>query len=115
MFEQLSYSTLQGYWWLIISILGATLVFMMFVLGGQTLIYTLGKKEPQLSLIIKEIRIRWDLTFTNLVVFCVLYLLLFHCFIVLASVVLTGYGCSFYLLLSCKSSLMDSEIKLKIF
>ena len=70
MFEQLSYSTLQGYWWLIISILGATLVFMMFVLGGQTLIYTLGKKEPQLSLIIKEIGIRWDLTFTNLVVFC---------------------------------------------
>ena len=45
MFEQLSYSTLQGYWWLIISILGATLVFMMFVLGGQTLIYTLGKKN----------------------------------------------------------------------
>lgn len=69
MFEQLSYNVLQGYWWLIISVLGAALVFMMFVLGGQSLIYSLGKKEPQLSLILNAIGNRWDLTFTTLVVF----------------------------------------------
>jgi cytochrome d ubiquinol oxidase subunit II len=69
MFEQLSYNALQGYWWLIISVLGAALVFMMFVLGGQSLIYSLGKKEPQLSLILNAIGNRWDLTFTTLVVF----------------------------------------------
>ncbi len=69
MFEQLSYNALQGYWWLIISILGAALVFMMFVQGGQSLIYSLGKKEPQLSLMLNAIGTRWDLTFTTLVVF----------------------------------------------
>ncbi|HOL74379.1 MAG TPA: cytochrome d ubiquinol oxidase subunit II [Bacteroidales bacterium] len=69
MFEQLSYNALQGYWWLIISVLGASLVFMMFVQGGQSLIYSLGKKEPQLSLILNAIGTRWDLSFTTLVVF----------------------------------------------
>ena len=69
MFEQLSYNALQGYWWLIISVLGAALVFMMFVQGGQSLIYSLGKKEPQLSLILNAIGTRWDLSFTTLVVF----------------------------------------------
>ncbi|HNY76011.1 MAG TPA: cytochrome d ubiquinol oxidase subunit II [Bacteroidales bacterium] len=69
MFEQLSYNALQGYWWLIISVLGASLVFMMFVQGGQSLIYSLGKKEPQLSLMLNAIGTRWDLSFTTLVVF----------------------------------------------
>lgn len=69
MFEQLSYNALQGYWWLIISVLGAALVFMMFVQGGQSLIYSLGKKEPQLSLMLNAIGTRWDLSFTTLVVF----------------------------------------------
>lgn len=69
MFEQLSYNALQGYWWLIISVLGAALVFMMFVQGGQSLIYSLGKKEPQLSLMLNAIGNRWDLSFTTLVVF----------------------------------------------
>ena len=40
MLESLSYLTLQQYWWGIISLLGALLVFLLFVQGGQTLIYT---------------------------------------------------------------------------
>src|SRR5450756_1809020 len=40
MFESLSLLTLQQYWWLIISLLGALLVFLMFVQGGHCLLYT---------------------------------------------------------------------------
>jgi len=36
MFESLSLITLQQYWWLIVSLLGALLVFLMFVQGGET-------------------------------------------------------------------------------
>ena len=46
MFESLSHAALQEYWWAIISLLGALLVFLLFVQGGQTLIYTLGKTRP---------------------------------------------------------------------
>ena len=34
---------LQHYWWLIISLLGALLVFLLFVQGGQGLLYDIGK------------------------------------------------------------------------
>ena len=43
MFENLSYLALQQYWWIIISLLGSLLVFLMFVQGGQTLINKIGK------------------------------------------------------------------------
>ena len=36
---------LQHYWWLIISLLGALLVFLLFVQGGQGLLYCLGRTE----------------------------------------------------------------------
>ncbi|HRY98496.1 MAG TPA: cytochrome C oxidase assembly protein, partial [Bacteroidales bacterium] len=45
MFETLSHLALQQYWWAIVSLLGSILVFLMFVQGGQTLLYTLGKTE----------------------------------------------------------------------
>jgi cytochrome bd ubiquinol oxidase subunit II len=45
MFENLTILALQQYWWVIISILASALVFLMFVQGGQTLLYTLGKTE----------------------------------------------------------------------
>jgi len=45
MFENLTYLTLQHYWWAVVALLGAILVFMFFVQGGQTLIYTLGKTD----------------------------------------------------------------------
>ena len=59
---------LQNYWWLLISILGAVLVFMLFVQGGQTML--LGARTSlQRSLIVNSMGRKWELTFTSLVVF----------------------------------------------
>lgn len=69
MFDTLSYLTLQQYWWFIASLLGALFVFMTFVQGGQTLLYTLGKTEDQRDVIINTLGLKWELTFTTLVLF----------------------------------------------
>ncbi len=69
MFGAMSYSALQIYWWFIISLLGALLVFMMFVQGGQTLVGQLAKNDTQRKLVINAVGSRWDITFTTLVTF----------------------------------------------
>ncbi|MCX6284336.1 MAG: cytochrome d ubiquinol oxidase subunit II [Bacteroidetes bacterium] len=69
MFESLSLLSLQQYWWLIVSLLGALLVFLMFVQGGQTLIYSLGKNEEERTLLVNLLGRKWELTFTTLVTF----------------------------------------------
>jgi cytochrome bd ubiquinol oxidase subunit II len=69
MFESLSYLTLQQYWWAIISLLGSLLVFLLFVQGGQTLIYTLGKNETERTLLVNSLGRKWEFTFTTLVTF----------------------------------------------
>jgi Cytochrome bd-type quinol oxidase, subunit 2 len=69
MFESLSQLALQQYWWIIISLLAGLLVFLMFVQGGQTLIYTLGKDEMERSLIVNSLGRKWEFTFTTLVTF----------------------------------------------
>lgn len=69
MFENLSHLALQQYWWIIISVLGAVLVFLMFVQGGQTLIYKIGKSEEERNLIVNALGRKWELTFTTLVTF----------------------------------------------
>jgi cytochrome d ubiquinol oxidase subunit II len=69
MFNILSATILQQYWWVIISILGAAFVFLTFVQGGQTLIGELAKNEKERSILINSIGRRWDVTFTTLVVF----------------------------------------------
>ncbi len=69
MFETFELYTLQQYWWIIISLLASLLVFLMFVQGGQTLIYQLGKTETERSLIINTLGRKWELTFTTLVTF----------------------------------------------
>lgn len=69
MFETFDLYTLQGYWWIIVSLLGALLVFLMFVQGGQTLIYTLGKTEEEKSILVNLLGRKWELTFTTLVTF----------------------------------------------
>lgn len=60
---------LQQYWWLLISVLGALLVFMLFVQGGQTLLPGRAKPQGQLESEIAAIGLKWELTFTTLVVF----------------------------------------------
>lgn len=69
MFESLSYLDLQNYWWVIISLLGALLVFLMFVQGGQTLLYTLAKTEEERTMLVNSLGRKWEFTFTTLVTF----------------------------------------------
>ncbi len=69
MFETFSYLFLQQYWWIIVSLLGAILVFLMFVQGGQTLIYTLGKTEDERTVLVNLLGRKWEFTFTTLVTF----------------------------------------------
>lgn len=59
--------TLQAYWWLIISVLGAVLVFLLFVQGGQSMLYTTPKEYK--PLVINSLGRKWEFTFTTLVVF----------------------------------------------
>jgi len=69
MFNNLSYPELQAYWWIIVSLLAAILVFLMFVQGGQTLLIQLAKNEKERKLLVNSIGRKWDLTFTTLVTF----------------------------------------------
>ena len=69
MFESLSYLALQQYWWAIISLLGALFVFLTFVQGGQTLIYTIGKTETERTMLVNTLGRKWEFTFTTLVTF----------------------------------------------
>lgn len=64
-----TYILLQHYWWFIISLLGAILVFLLFVQGGQTLIYTLGKNKTEQTLLVNALGRKWEFTFTTLVTF----------------------------------------------
>ena len=69
MFETLSHAALQQYWWILVSLLGSILVFLLFVQGGQTLIYQLGKTDTDRTIIINTIGSKWEFTFTTLVTF----------------------------------------------
>jgi len=60
---------LQHYWWLVVSLLGALLVFLMFVQGGQALLYMLGRTEEERNLLAGVLGHKWELTFTTLVTF----------------------------------------------
>jgi len=69
MFETMSHLALQQYWWIIISLLGSILVFLLFVQGGQTLIRRLGKDETERTILINVLGRKWEFTFTTLVTF----------------------------------------------
>ncbi|MBO5134456.1 MAG: cytochrome d ubiquinol oxidase subunit II [Bacteroidaceae bacterium] len=65
----MTYEFLQQYWWFLVSLLGALLVFLMFVQGANTLIFRLGENEDERSLIINSTGRKWEFTFTTLVTF----------------------------------------------
>ena len=65
----ITYEFLQQYWWFLISLLGGLLVFLMFVQGGNALIFFAGKKEHERQLIVNSTGRKWELTFTTLVTF----------------------------------------------
>ena len=64
-----TYIFLQQYWWFVVSLLGAILVFLLFVQGGNSLIFCLGKTEVQRKMIINSTGRKWEFTFTTLVTF----------------------------------------------
>lgn len=64
-----TYILLQQYWWFLVSLLGALLVFLLFVQGGQSLLFTLGKNETQQKMIMNSTGRKWEFTFTTLVTF----------------------------------------------
>jgi len=65
----ISHLFLQNYWWIIVSLLASLLVFLMFVQGGQSFIFTLPGSEMQKTMIVNTVGRKWDLTFTTLVTF----------------------------------------------
>ena len=69
MFGNLSYLELQQYWYLIVSLLGALLVFLFFVQGGQTFIFRIGKSPVERTIIVNSLGRKWEFTFTTLVTF----------------------------------------------
>lgn len=60
---------LQHYWWLLIALLGALLVFLLFVQGGQSLIYKVGKTDDERTMLLNALGRKWEFTFTTLVTF----------------------------------------------
>jgi len=65
----MSYEFLQNYWWFIVSLLGALLVFLLFVQGANSLVRSLGWTEEGRRLVINSTGRKWEFTFTTLVTF----------------------------------------------
>ena len=65
----MTYSFLQHYWWFLVSLLGALLVFLMFVQGANSMIFSLGRTAEERRLLINSTGRKWELTFTTLVTF----------------------------------------------
>lgn len=64
-----TYVFLQHYWWFLISLLGGLLTFLMFVQGGQTMLFSLSKTEDEKRLLVNVLGRKWEYTFTTLVTF----------------------------------------------
>lgn len=64
-----TYTFLQQYWWCLVTLLGALVVFLMFVQGANTQIFTLGRSEEERQLIVNSTGRKWEFTFTTLVTF----------------------------------------------
>jgi cytochrome d ubiquinol oxidase subunit II len=69
MTNMISYIFLQHYWWIIISLLASLLIFLMFVQGGQSMIFSLPKNNLQKTMIVNAMGRKWEFTFTTMVTF----------------------------------------------
>ena len=65
----ITYDFLQHYWWFLVALLGGLLVFLLFVQGGNALIFLAGREEDERQLIVNSTGRKWELTFTTLVTF----------------------------------------------
>ena len=89
----MDYIFLQNYWWFLVSLLGALLVFLLFVQGGNSLLFTLGRNDEERALLVNSTGRKWEFTFTIFSLLSgALSSLLSRCSTVPASAVLTGCG-----------------------
>ena len=65
----MSYTFLQHYWWFIVSLLGAILVFLLFVQGANSVAHSLGRTEEERRMVYNSTGRKWEFTFTTLVTF----------------------------------------------
>lgn len=65
----IDYSFLQHYWWFIISLIGGIFAFLLFVQGGQSMLFSLGKEDRHRFLMVNALGRKWEYTFTTLVIF----------------------------------------------
>ncbi len=65
----MTYEFLQHYWWFLVSLLGSLLVFLLFVQGGQSFIFSLAKNERERLMLVNALGRKWEFTFTTLVTF----------------------------------------------
>ena len=65
----MSYTFLQNYWWFIVSLLGAILVFLLFVQGANSVARSLGYTEEGRRIVYNSTGRKWEFTFTTLVTF----------------------------------------------
>ncbi len=65
----MSYEFLQQYWWFLVSLLGAILVFLLFVQGGNSLLFSVGQTDEERRMLVNSTGRKWEFTFTTLVTF----------------------------------------------
>ena len=65
----MTYTFLQHYWWFIVSLLGALLVFLLFVQGANSMVYSIGGTEEGQRKVLESTGRKWEITFTTLVTF----------------------------------------------
>ncbi|MDR2475603.1 MAG: cytochrome d ubiquinol oxidase subunit II [Bacteroidales bacterium] len=65
----MDYTFFQQYWWFLVSLLGGILVFLLFVQGGQSLLFTIAKNELERKMLVNSLGRKWEFTFTTLVTF----------------------------------------------
>ncbi|MFV0419600.1 MAG: cytochrome d ubiquinol oxidase subunit II [Dysgonomonas sp.] len=65
----MDYSFLQHYWWFLICLIGGLFAFLMFVQGGQSMLFSLAKDEKERMILVNALGRKWEYTFTTLVTF----------------------------------------------
>ena len=65
----MTYEFMQQYWWFLVSLLGALLVFLMFVQGANSMIFSLAGDDMERKMLVNSTGRKWEFTFTTLVTF----------------------------------------------
>ena len=65
----MTYEFLQQYWWFLVALLGGILVFLLFVQGGNSLLFSIGRSDEERRLLVNSTGRKWEFTFTTLVTF----------------------------------------------